>query len=168
MCCLRISPVNSMGRPSKNFLDKEGNLFRPCSRCGEAKPIASFSPKGPGSPHHVAACKSCMSKLCRKGYYKNLVVNREKARGYLQRGIRAEKARYINEIKANTPCSDCKKCFPPICMDFDHLPGSEKAFSISLSSGFSLEQVKAEIAKCEIVCANCHRIRTSNRPKYRK
>jgi hypothetical protein len=46
-------------------------------------------------------------------------------------------------------------------MDFDHLPGTGKRRSIAhLLHYKSLDEVKAEIAKCELVCANCHRIRT--------
>jgi len=46
--------------------------------------------------------------------------------------------------------------------EFDHLPGSEKANNVSwlAKMGRSVEKLMAEIAKCEVVCANCHRIRT--------
>jgi len=60
-------------------------------------------------------------------------------------------------------CVDCKKKFPPICMDFDHVRG-KKLFSIS--SHYDKVPMKAllkEIKKCEITCANCHRIRTDKR-----
>jgi predicted HNH restriction endonuclease len=49
-------------------------------------------------------------------------------------------------------------------MDFDHRPGETKAFEISQMLGkVSMETLEAEIAKCDIVCANCHRIRTHRR-----
>jgi hypothetical protein len=44
-------------------------------------------------------------------------------------------------------------------MDFDHVRG-EKLFGIAVNMNISWERLEAEIAKCEIVCANCHRIRT--------
>jgi hypothetical protein len=49
-------------------------------------------------------------------------------------------------------------------MDFDHVRG-EKLFDVSrmVGPGLSLELIKAEIAKCDVVCANCHRIRTFER-----
>lgn len=62
------------------------------------------------------------------------------------------------------PCMDCGKFFPPVCMDFDHRPGTEKKFNIS--GGACLRRAEAfqdEIMKCDLVCANCHRIRTQNR-----
>ena len=40
---------------------------------------------------------------------------------------------------------------------------NDKSFEISTNSGKSLEDIKKEIEKCEIVCSNCHRIRTHKR-----
>lgn len=70
----------------------------------------------------------------------------------------------VNEIKS-VPCADCGGTFDPICMDFDHLPGNKKADNVStmISRGFPWEVIQAEISKCEVVCANCHRLRTHNR-----
>jgi hypothetical protein len=48
-------------------------------------------------------------------------------------------------------------------LDFDHLPGEEKLFSIGQGAkekGMTMEKLNAEIKKCELVCANCHRVRT--------
>lgn len=62
----------------------------------------------------------------------------------------------------DVPCSDCGRRFPKVAMDFDHRPGLKKEFTVSaMSSGsWSTVRVQAEIDKCEVVCANCHRIRT--------
>lgn len=71
--------------------------------------------------------------------------------------------RYIQEVKESTPCADCGMQYPHYVMDFDHLPGEVKLYNISnqMNSDIgSLATLKAEIAKCEIVCANCHRHRT--------
>lgn len=51
-------------------------------------------------------------------------------------------------------------------MDFDHVRG-EKSFVLSLAHTRSWPEIHAELAKCEIVCANCHRIRTLERKDYR-
>lgn len=58
------------------------------------------------------------------------------------------------------PCQDCKQTFPAVCMDFDHRPGEQKLFPLGLATTRDMEVIKAEIAKCDVVCANCHRIRT--------
>jgi hypothetical protein len=78
-----------------------------------------------------------------------------------------ERRAFTDSIKS-VPCADCGGTFDPICMDFDHRPGEVKLFSIGnrLSSrGF--ESIRAEISKCDIVCANCHRIRTHRKRNHR-
>lgn len=73
-----------------------------------------------------------------------------------------EKYRLINEIK-NNPCMDCGNSFPPECMDFDHVEGKKTASIGRLIMNVSWQEILDEIAKCELVCANCHRIRTKAR-----
>lgn len=72
----------------------------------------------------------------------------------------------IAEAK-QAPCMDCGQCFIPWAMEFDHRPGEKKLFAISEKSGQSITKLQAEIAKCDLVCANCHRVRSWNRHKTR-
>jgi hypothetical protein len=53
----------------------------------------------------------------------------------------------------------------PECLDLDHRPGEIKLFDISKSTTRSLALVIAEAEKCDVVCSNCHRIRTMARIK---
>jgi len=49
-------------------------------------------------------------------------------------------------------------------MHWDHLPGTEKHANLSdLARRGSRRQVLEEIAKCELVCSNCHAVRTVRR-----
>jgi len=68
----------------------------------------------------------------------------------------------INAFKTK-PCTDCGIKYPFYVMDFDHLNPQDKKFNLSRSKGKSLEEIRLEIAKCEVVCADCHRIRTHKR-----
>ena len=66
------------------------------------------------------------------------------------------------------PCMDCGGTFPPICMDFDHRDQSTKKATISEMVSLKLTEenkafILAEMEKCDLVCANCHRIRTQAR-----
>jgi len=61
------------------------------------------------------------------------------------------------------PCPDCGLEFPSAVMEFDHLPQFVKCFEISRWSLYTLQALQEELKKCEVVCANCHRIRTENR-----
>lgn len=70
----------------------------------------------------------------------------------------------VNSIKAN-PCLDCGGRFPAECMDFDHRPGEGKYNTLSklVNNGRNIDTLLKEIAKCDLVCSNCHRIRTKRR-----
>lgn len=72
---------------------------------------------------------------------------------------------YIHNIKVARGCSDCGYNAHAEALDFDHLPGHIKRHGVSrlVNEDYSLARVAAEIAKCEVVCANCHRVRTSRR-----
>ena len=61
----------------------------------------------------------------------------------------------------NVPCADCGRSYPPYVMDFDHVIG-EKEFNIGMAPALNkpLKKVIEEIAKCDVVCSNCHRERT--------
>lgn len=65
----------------------------------------------------------------------------------------------------DVPCADCGGRFPTVCMDFDHLPGFKKLAGVAnlTYSLASMDRLLAEIEKCEVVCANCHRLRTKVR-----
>ena len=73
------------------------------------------------------------------------------------------------ELKSK-PCTDCGGSFPPYVMEFDHVPerGPKKARIVSLIRSRSLNAptLRSELAKCDVVCANCHRIRTFNRRQH--
>lgn len=61
---------------------------------------------------------------------------------------------------------DCGGTFPPECMDFDHVRG-EKSFNVGENFYISESKLLAEVAKCDLVCANCHRIRTVKTKRLR-
>lgn len=88
---------------------------------------------------------------------------------------RAKRREHVILAKA-VPCADCHNRFPPECMDFDHRPGTTKHRRLSYKdNGYKrvpiavgalpLPQFLEEIAKCDVVCANCHRIRTAARKR---
>jgi hypothetical protein len=67
---------------------------------------------------------------------------------------------WVETIKAE-PCTDCGVCYPPCVMDFDHVRGKKSAnISRMLSRDVGGNAIADEIAKCDLVCSNCHRIRT--------
>lgn len=75
----------------------------------------------------------------------------------------ASKRRFINAVKSY-PCTDCHGSWPSYVMQFDHLDASLKIGAISkivLSKGW--KTIIKEIMKCDVLCANCHALRTHKR-----
>lgn len=67
-------------------------------------------------------------------------------------------------MKEGRPCADCKVVYPHYVMDFDHVRGEKvKNLSKLVNSTYTWRLVEIEIEKCDLVCSNCHRIRTWNR-----
>ena len=75
---------------------------------------------------------------------------------------------WLRSLKDGRPCTDCGRVFDPQVMQWDHLPGLEKLGDIGGDSwaGRTEEEILSEIAKCELVCTNCHTIRTFRRNRW--
>ena len=89
---------------------------------------------------------------------------RKNKQAYINRASRSreEVKSRMRKYKTENPCMDCGNFFHFSAMDFDHRPGELKRFQIG--SEFSTwARTLAEIAKCDLVCANCHRVRTWKR-----
>ena len=133
-------------------------VSKKCGKCGEQKPVDEFhrSSRGDG---FQAWCKPC-----RKVYdaaYHQLTLDRRRARDAERR---AEFQRWYQALKEGKPCTDCGESFPAGAMQFDHRPGQEKRGNVGdLARKLSKNLVIAEIAKCDLVCATCHAIRTVGR-----
>jgi len=70
----------------------------------------------------------------------------------------------LRQFKEDNGCIDCNQKYPHYILDFDHLPEFEKLGNpIKISSRVSKTKGQEEINKCEVVCANCHKIRTWKR-----
>ena len=101
----------------------------------------------------------------RKQYYLN---NSYKWKQY-KRTARTNLRKIVLDAK-DKPCTDCHKTYPSYVMDFDHVRG-KKRFDICRAYHTSLSGPNVlidEINKCEVVCSNCHRIRTHLRKANRR
>src|SRR5947209_17651539 len=83
--------------------------------------------------------------------------------------LRNEKARKMYEYLIDHPCVDCGEA-DPIVLEFDHKTGSTKLESVTqmVINNASWQNIAAEIRKCEVRCANCHRRRTAARFGYKR
>lgn len=113
----------------------------------------------------------CRCDECRKAATTHNRTWRQTATGRASRirSLATNKAwrkRMICEIKMVSGCMDCGFSGPPEALQFDHVRGVKK-FTISGNLNFAWERILSEIEKCEVVCANCHIIRTTARARAR-
>lgn len=131
---------------------------RTCSKCGQTKNVEQNFRQ----TNHTR-CKACLYQAHKDWVAKNRKRNAAlcKESAALRRPARDA---LIDKAKSR-PCADCGAQFPPKAMDFDHLPGTSKHCKVSRYRrlGYSLKKIQEEIDKCEVVCANCHRLRTFER-----
>ena len=122
--------------------------MKTCRGCAIEKPLSDFYANPNVSDGRLNWCKPCIIARYAEG---------RKAR---QRKLLA----YIQAIKVERGCTDCGYRANPVALDFDHLPGFRKETRLAvMPAGATKARIDAEIAKCEVVCANCHRIRTAER-----
>jgi hypothetical protein len=100
----------------------------------------------------------------RKDYSRQHYLDNKEKYHTRSRAQRLAKYEKLNELKRSLgPCIDCGETFHPCAMDFDHVNDDKVAGVSSLVQTASWQKVLAEIAKCDFVCSNCHRVRTWNR-----
>lgn len=101
----------------------------------------------------------------------NAAVRKYRKRKYEEDGSWLDRSPKASALKAwmielkDKPCQDCGGKFPTCCMDFDHREGTTKSYNVGsmFAHHYARELIETEIVKCDLVCANCHRIRTRNR-----
>ena len=67
---------------------------------------------------------------------------------------------WLNTVKLERGCADCGYNASPVALEFDHRDGTPKRYNVGAMNMMSKEKTLVEIAKCDVVCANCHAIRT--------
>ena len=129
-----------------------------CNKCNCWKKLTCFSMKK-GSRHSV--CKMCVAEYNKTHYQKNKELYLKRAKVNVVGPIKRNQ-KFIQDYKNNHPCTDCGIQYPYYVMDFDHRDPQTKLANVSnlTRQAFSLELIYSELEKCDIVCSNCHRIRT--------
>ena len=145
--------------------------MKTCHVCGAEKPLSAFPPNRARGDGRQSMCRPCYADYQREYHrlrtasddaYRERVRDRKRERA---RRVRRENHGRLLEYFAAHPCVDCGEV-DPVVLTFDHVRG-QKSFTISdrLHSS-AWPQLVVEIAKCEVVCANCHMRRTARRAGY--
>jgi hypothetical protein len=122
-----------------------------CNRCKLEKSSDDFAWRNKTKEVKHKRCKACQSLMDKESYQRNGRKERIRSRQIASRTVVRE---FVWQYKSTHPCVDCGES-DPIVLDFDHL--DNKLYNVSIMVDHSLKDVQAEIAKCEVRCANCHR-----------
>lgn len=79
-----------------------------------------------------------------------------------------EKWKYIRKYKMDRGCQECGYNKDPAALDLDHLDRSEKRGCLADAIYWRWEAIHEELAKCIVLCANCHRIKTMREKETRQ
>lgn len=145
---------------------KEANARRCARQRGEDVPLRRTGPKvgsrfkirhGTATEYfrHGCRCEPCREAArAHAKKYRNPITNRAGVKRNQQKNILRGRA------AKNRPCVDCGHSYPYYVMQFDHLRDKRYDLGSSATRGLGNQKFYEEIAKCDVVCANCHMIRT--------
>lgn len=149
-------PRFDRGRPSRKKLPMLGGDVKRCGKCKRNRPVEFFSRHPQRGRQHW--CRDCFAVY----FEERGSTHRAQVRASALKRV-AVAREYVLEYLDQHPCVDCGETHL-VVLDFDHVRGSKTAGLSSLvAAGSSLRPIAEEIAKCEVVCANCHRRRTYKR-----
>lgn len=126
-----------------------------CKKCEIRKDISEFHKMRNG---HKTKCKDCCSEIARN-YNRDRVVTLNEQRTM---AIREPNRLFISLYLKQRSCVDCGED-NWLVLEFDHIKGDKYRNVSELMNSHSVEKVVEEVLKCEVVCGNCHKLRTMNR-----
>lgn len=121
-----------------------------CNDCG-----CEYEPYG----QRALKCRPCRRIYDRQYHANRSPATKQRKISLQQQRIRTSKQFIWDYLQAN-PCTQCGES-DPVVLEFDHIDRSTKVMPVSEFYHHSLEKIKEEIAKCRVLCANCHRRHTA-------
>ncbi len=121
-----------------------------CRLCGIEKPVSEFYKRKVSSDRYGSYCKVCHGVKQRECRHRDPEAYRER--------MRKHRARFqdpLEEYKRQRGCANCGER-EPCCLAFHHLDPTKKDFTLSSVTWMREELIQAEIAKCVVICHNCH------------
>jgi hypothetical protein len=139
-----------------------------CTRCGKIRDLTEFGFKYPDRTLRVRRCRVCVRELSRMYYLRDPAGYRARAAAN-NRLTTARNREKLREFLKDSTCMDCGiRDFA--VLEFDHREPRDKRDDVSslVRQHLCWSSISKEIAKCDVVCANCHRRRTARYFGWRK
>jgi hypothetical protein len=131
-------------------------FVRRCGRCNELLPVEAFARRSDDRQHW---CKACF-----RAYFAARGDRHRRQSGAALEARRARAAAHVLAIVSRGSCADCGER-DPVVLEFDHVGRKRADVGQLVRDGVPLDRLDAEIAQCELVCACCHRRRTTDRSR---
>lgn len=139
------------------------SMTKTCTNCGQTKPLEDFHRNKNTKDGRAYSCKPCMNQAV--GRRHKDPVYRERQETQAAKKTKANRE-FLWKYLTEHPCEHCGNSDPRV-LEFDHIDQNTKTADISyLVYRSPLERIQEEIAKCRVLCANCHRIRTAHQLGY--
>ena len=126
--------------------------MKTCPKCGESRPVSDFSFRNKAKGLHASYCKFCHRKIRNQIYAAGPLPDQTRVRKRVR-----ENQQWLDEYRKQLACP-CGENHPG-CLDFHHLDPKTKELPISqvAQRGWGRARILREMAKCKVLCANCHR-----------
>lgn len=160
-----------VGRVSRTYVGETGQTVQACVACGSVLPVS-----GEFFYRHASYRSGFLSRCipCEKAYQREMrpryresssnrsirwQQNNPERQKMNQRVARRRVLDYISSVKMERGCCICGYAEHPVALDFHHR-GSDKVFTIGafLRGRRDLNRLVTELAKCDVLCSNCHRV----------
>ena len=135
-----------------------------CPGCDSDLELHAFAWKHMAKGIRQTWCKKCLKEANSVHYLNNNQLYKSRATERNGR-VRADNRQQILNYLIAHPCVDCGNTDIRV-LDFDHVYGKKSKNISEMIQSSSWEAIESEIAKCEVRCANCHRIKTMERGRW--
>jgi hypothetical protein len=140
--------------------------MKQCSKCGLVLPVSEFQIRSIEKGTYRGVCRGCR-RAYNASYYQSHAEKYKRCRRENQPRYRQERRELLLEFLQGKSCADCGER-DPVVLEFDHVRGTKHGDIGTMLSHYCWDRIMAEVAKCVIRCANCHRRKTARDFKWFK
>jgi hypothetical protein len=143
---------------------RQEDRMKQCTVCGNFKGDDEFGWRWKDLGIRQGTCRGCRTIQNRKWYEGHKQVHLENVQAR-KKDHRRQARQFVWDYLLDHPCAKCGEADPHV-LEFHHLHGKDKAISVMVADGWSIERIRVELEKCAVLCANCHRRVTAREQKW--
>lgn len=138
--------------------------MKECSKCGRVWPLSEFQFRSVGRGTYRTICRECR-RIYNRAYYRSNCEKYKEHRRRNQPRYRNQRRQLLLDYVQGKSCVDCGET-DPVVFEFDHVHGDKEHDIGAMISMYAWPRILAELQKCVIRCANCHRRKTARDFKW--